>query len=70
MKKLLILSVFIWYFGLRIMTDEPNVYVSWVQGPYKTEKACKQAYEEAKEMLKMLGSDFKGYPCKAQGPAI
>lgn len=65
MKKLALALLLAWFFGFRMESDTPGVFVSLVQGPYKTRAACEKDYNETlKGMQSMFGSDFIATGCK------
>jgi hypothetical protein len=64
MKKIITVSLFLWYFGMRALEGEvPGLYIQTIVGPFNTLQACETYRKTTKEQLERLIDGLKVSEC-------
>lgn len=66
MKKVLLLALFSFYFGIRVPEGElPNVFINMVIGPFETLKDCNKYRTETIPSVTMLDTEAVVSECQS-----
>mgnify|MGYP001207918256 FL=1 len=63
--RYVLLFAFVWFFGLRVASSIPDVFLNMVIGPFKTEELCMKHMTEMISDLEVSMPGIQFTKCKA-----